>query len=200
MSTISCRRVLVITLVGVSFAAVLAGCRSCRTTKKTRPVSLLDAGVWATAPSARSRRVPTLDSPAPAGPRIDDPAADDRSPSGAAPADSPASGVQRVPDSPEANERRARFFEKYDQDGDGAISEHERAAMRRGRVAATFAAIDSDGDGALDPDEVAQAPGRARRILSDFAAADADGNGRISEAELEAVMTDRRRGRLHRDR
>lgn len=68
-----------------------------------------------------------------------------------------------------------RWFDKIDEDGDGAISHEEAAAFRERR----FARMDLDGDGNITRQEFAE------RGEERFAKADADGDGRITKAEME---------------
>lgn len=79
-----------------------------------------------------------------------------------------------------------RFFERYDADGDGAVSAEE---LKAGRTAEA-AALDANGDGKLSAEELVaadlrrvQARGEAR-VAAQIAAQDLDGDGMLSAAEL----------------
>jgi hypothetical protein len=70
----------------------------------------------------------------------------------------------------------------FDTDGDGKLSEDERAKMLSARAGAMLARIDSNGDGVLSKAEVDASPAAQR--LGDFAAADTDHNGTLSVDEF----------------
>lgn len=80
---------------------------------------------------------------------------------------------------------------KLDTDGDGAISDAERAAAHQARAAEVFARLDVDGDGKVTATEWDAAPGRGHRrpALADL---DRDGDGALSLEELRAHQPPRR--------
>jgi hypothetical protein len=139
-------------------------------------------------------------SPASAAPTEDVPAAKPRSAKidvkpvqpalPAAPAagdDQPAAG-----DSPRAgrDDWRKRRDAKLDANGDGVVSDEERAAALKQRVTAMHARLDADGDGKLTPAELAKAPGRMH--FDNPEALDTNHDGDISADELAAAMQARR--------
>lgn len=71
-----------------------------------------------------------------------------------------------------------------DTDGDGTISDAERAAAHQARAAEHFARLDVDGDGRVTEAELAAAPGRGHHRAPAFADLDADGDGGITLDEL----------------
>jgi hypothetical protein len=87
---------------------------------------------------------------------------------------------------------RERREAKIDSDGDGKISEAERAAAMQERVANMHARFDLDGDGKLTPAELAAGRGRLR--FEDPATLDTNHDGDISTDELAAAM------KMQRDR
>jgi hypothetical protein len=87
-------------------------------------------------------------------------------------------------------EWRKRRMAKLDTNGDGVISDEERAAAARERIAGMHARLDSDGDGKLTPAELASAPGRMH--FDDPAAVDTNHDGDISADELAAALKARR--------
>jgi Ca2+-binding EF-hand superfamily protein len=105
-------------------------------------------------------------------------------------------------DADKSGERRAgsatlvdRLFEKFDADGDGAITKTELEAAFAARDANTaradvlFGKLDADGDGSISKDELKDAFALAASLAERlFAKLDADGNGKISEAEFEAAF------------
>ena len=119
----------------------------------------------------------------------------------AAPA-APAAGDNKAAgDSPRGNpaardEWRKRRNARLDANGDGVISDEERAAAMRERVTAMHARLDADGDGKLTPAELANAPGRMH--FDDPAALDTNHDGDISADELAAAMQARREERRAR--
>jgi len=91
--------------------------------------------------------------------------------------------------------RRAAFMKQYDKDGDGEISEEERAAMRaefdkrreEGR-AAMLKQFDKDGDGELSEEERNTARDTMRNKFQEITKKyDKDGNGRLEREEMEAA-------------
>jgi Ca2+-binding EF-hand superfamily protein len=88
-----------------------------------------------------------------------------------------------------------RLLEKFDADGDGAITKTELEAAFAARDAnatragALFGKLDADGDGKISKDELKDAFGLAAGLAERlFARLDADGDGKISEAEFEAAF------------
>jgi Ca2+-binding EF-hand superfamily protein len=73
-----------------------------------------------------------------------------------------------------------------DRDGDGVVSDEERAAAMRDRADAMRKRLDTDGDGKLTPAELANARGRMR--FDDAAAVDTNHDGEISADELAVAM------------
>lgn len=108
----------------------------------------------------------------------------------------------------EMKKRRADFMERFDVDGDGELSEEERAAIgayfreqRRERMLARMTdRFDADGDGELNDEErlAAEAELEARdierraRMVERF---DTDGDGQLSDAESQAARERFGRGR-----
>jgi hypothetical protein len=86
---------------------------------------------------------------------------------------------------------RERREAKIDTDGDGKVSEAERAAALQERVANMHARLDTDGDGKLSA-------GRARMRFEDPAALDTNHDGDISPDELAAAMKMQRERRAAR--
>ena len=81
-------------------------------------------------------------------------------------------------------------IESMDTDGDGKISDEERAAAMKQRSEKMRARLDTNNDGKLTPDELANAKGRMR--FDDPASLDTNHDGDISADELEAGMKARR--------
>ncbi len=79
-------------------------------------------------------------------------------------------------------------WKRFDNDGDGQLSDSERAAMRQERAQRMVGRLDSDGDGRISADELA-ASRMGGRI--DFATADTNHDGYLSPDELAAAMPDR---------
>ncbi|HEX7842484.1 MAG TPA: EF-hand domain-containing protein, partial [Kofleriaceae bacterium] len=63
---------------------------------------------------------------------------------------------------PAAQDGRKRRGAGFDKDGDGVISEEERAAGMKSRAEMMRKRLDADGDGKLTPAELASARGRMR--------------------------------------
>lgn len=91
-------------------------------------------------------------------------------------------------------EWRKRRMERLDKDGDGKISDEERAAAIKERMDGMRARLDTDGDGKLTPAELAAARGNRLR-MEDPAALDTNHDGDISSDELAAGMKARRDAR-----
>ena len=89
---------------------------------------------------------------------------------------------------------RSRRNARIDTDGDGVISDEERDAAMRERMAAMRARLDADGDGKLTPAELGAARGRMH--FDDPAAVDNKHDGEISPEELAAAMRARREQRM----
>ncbi|HEY0481073.1 MAG TPA: EF-hand domain-containing protein [Kofleriaceae bacterium] len=90
--------------------------------------------------------------------------------------------------------RRRRGGATLDKDGDGVVSDEERAAAMHDRAAMMHQRLDADGDGKLTPAELSGARGRMR--FDDPGALDTNHDGDISADELAAGMkarADRRR-------
>ena len=81
-------------------------------------------------------------------------------------------------------DRKKRMLERLDTDGDGVVSEEERAAAMLERATSMHDRLDADGDGKLTPAELAG----SRWFRGDAAKADADGDGTISVDELQKAM------------
>jgi len=91
---------------------------------------------------------------------------------------------------------RERREAKLDTDGDGKISEQERAAALHDRVVNMHARLDTDGDGKLTPAELGA--GRARMRFDNPEALDTNHDGDISADELAAAMKMKRDQREQR--
>jgi len=120
------------------------------------------------------------------------------------PAAAPTAAAPALPSQPEDQDRAAgreqwrnRRNARIDTDGDGVISDAERDAAMRERIAGMRARLDTDGDGKLTLAELANASGRMH--FDDPAAIDTNHDGEISADELAAAMKarrDERRGRM----
>lgn len=75
---------------------------------------------------------------------------------------------------------------RMDKDGDGVVSEEERAAALKARAEMMRKRLDTDGDGKLTPAELGAARGRMK--FDDPAALDTNHDGDISADELVAAM------------
>lgn len=113
----------------------------------------------------------------------------------ALPAEADATGDDKAAEAPRGkrDEWRKRRDAKLDTNGDGVVSDEERAAGMQERMTAMRARLDVDGDGKLTPAELANAPGRMH--FDDPAAIDTNHDGDISAAELGAAMQARRDAR-----
>jgi hypothetical protein len=164
----------------LSIAAVLVLAVACKT-EAPAPANQPPAGEDTNA-KARSAKIdvkpvqPALP-PAPAAPAVGD--------------DKPA-----LADPPRGNpagreQWRKRRDARIDANGDGVISDEERAAALQQRVTAMRTRLDADGDGKLTPAELANARGRMMRF-DDPAALDTNHDGDISADELAAALKARR--------
>ncbi len=88
---------------------------------------------------------------------------------------------------------RKRRDAKLDTNGDGVVSDEERAAAMQQRMVNMRTRLDTDGDGKLTPAELAAAPGRMH--FDDPAALDTNHDGDISADELAAGIKARRDAR-----
>lgn len=86
--------------------------------------------------------------------------------------------------------RRGDRMARMDKDGDGKITEEERAAAMKERSEKMRSRFDANADGKLTPDELANAPGRMH--FDDPKALDTNHDGDISADELQAAMQARR--------
>ena len=86
--------------------------------------------------------------------------------------------------------RRGDRMAKWDKDGDGKLSDEERAAMMKERTEKMRARLDTNGDGKLTPDELKNTTGRMH--FDDPTALDTNHDGDISVDELQAGMEARR--------
>lgn len=104
----------------------------------------------------------------------------------------PADDKPGTGDTPRGNREdwRKRRDAKLDANGDGIVSDEERAAAMRERAATMRTRLDADGDGKLTPAELANAPGRMH--FDDPAAIDTNHDGDISADELAAALKARR--------
>lgn len=101
--------------------------------------------------------------------------------------------------SEEMRQRRDEARKRFDADGDGQLSEDERAAMRHERLQKQIERIDADADGKISREEAEAAP-FGGRMFRDFEGADANQDSLISPEELEAVMSERQSRRMERFR
>jgi hypothetical protein len=86
--------------------------------------------------------------------------------------------------------QRGDRLARMDKDGDGKISDEERAAAMKERTERIRQRLDTNGDGKLTPDELAGSKGRMR--FDDPGALDTNHDGDISADELQAGMEARR--------
>lgn len=87
------------------------------------------------------------------------------------------------------------ILEKFDTDGDGELSDAERAAARETmeqKRAEHIALYDTDGDGELSPEERAVARDERFEAIA-LERFDADGDGELSDEERAAAETARER-------
>ncbi|HEX4422047.1 MAG TPA: hypothetical protein VH165_29245 [Kofleriaceae bacterium] len=94
---------------------------------------------------------------------------------------------------PDRGDWRKRRDAKLDTNGDGVVSDEERAAAMKQRATAMRDRLDADGDGKLTPAELANAPGRMH--FDDPAALDTNHDGDISADELAAGIKAKRDAR-----
>jgi len=90
---------------------------------------------------------------------------------------------------------KAKFFAKYDKNGNGIIDEDEKEAIRKDYAAnpeGELKRFDTNKDGKLDDEEIAAItpPGRKKDITDFFAKYDTNHNGVIDENEKEAIRKD----------
>ena len=104
--------------------------------------------------------------------------------------DTAGSGEERPPARAWDGKRGGRWAQ-IDTDGDGKISDAERAAAMKQRAEQMRSRLDTNNDGKLTPEELAAAPGR-RMHFDDPAALDTNKDGDISADELAAGMLARR--------
>lgn len=156
----------------LSLAAALVFAVACKTDAPS-PGSAAPAGEAAT--KTRSAKIAVKPAP-PALPA----APGDRPSADAPPRDPPIGG----------EEWRERRKARLDTDGDGVISDEERAAAMHERLANVHARFDTDADGKLTPAELANARGPMR--FDDPAALDTNHDGDISADELAAAFKARR--------
>jgi len=88
------------------------------------------------------------------------------------------------------SESRMERMAELDKDGDGKISDEEREAGRKARLAGMKNRLDADGDGKLTVSELQASP-MARR-MGDISALDTDKNGEISAEELQKSLDEMR--------
>jgi hypothetical protein len=105
----------------------------------------------------------------------------------------PASDDDRFDAKPDRGDWHKRRDAKLDTNGDGVVSDDERAAAMKQRVTAMHERLDTDGDGKLTPAELANAPGRMH--FDDPAALDTNHDGDISADELAAGLKAKRDAR-----
>ena len=107
-------------------------------------------------------------------------------------ADSADPAAPATDDKPRGNrgEWRKRRDARLDANGDGVVSDEERAAAMQQRVTNMRTRFDTDGDGKLTPAELANARGRMH--FDDPAALDTNHDGDISADELAAALKARR--------
>ncbi|HEU4734553.1 MAG TPA: hypothetical protein VFT22_41970 [Kofleriaceae bacterium] len=92
------------------------------------------------------------------------------------------------------DDARQRRNARMDSDGNGVVSNDERAAALHERATTYRQRLDVDGNGKLSYEELANAPGRRMRF-DDPAALDTDHDGDISVDELAAGLKARREQR-----
>jgi Ca2+-binding EF-hand superfamily protein len=92
-------------------------------------------------------------------------------------------------DSKKYDGRGAIPFDQLDTDGDGVLSQEERAVARKKRHEKRLKELDADGDGRVSEAERAAARNKRQgKHLEEF---DTDGDGKISEAERAAARNKR---------
>jgi EF hand domain-containing protein len=159
----------------IAFAAVLASagaaCKTDAESATTAPAS--DDNSAATSGKNRSGKIDL--------PQVK-PTPDDSSASAG-------SGDRPKLDPEQRKEWRKHRDEKLDADGDGVVTDAERAAARHQRAVDMLTRLDADGDGKVTVDEMAKASGRRMRM--DPATVDTNKDGVVSADELEAAMKSR---------
>lgn len=105
---------------------------------------------------------------------------------------------------PSSKENREAILKKFDKDGDGKLSEEERAEARKsfggGRPprppAELIKKFDKDGDGKLNEEERAalreEGQKRRKEMVEKF---DKDGDGKLNEEERKAAFAEMRKNR-----
>jgi EF hand domain-containing protein len=124
----------------------------------------------------------------PATPTVRQPAPPATRPAPTLPAEG--SSAADTPEGPGRWDRRNNRLARMDTDGDGKISDAERAAAMKQRAEMMRTRLDTNGDGKLTPDELAAAQGRMH--FDDPASLDTNKDGDISADELAAAMQARR--------
>ncbi len=116
------------------------------------------------------------------------------------PADPPPSPTERAGSAGPApalgsgtTERGKHMMKDLDTNGDGVVSEEERAAGRKKRMENMRAKLDTNGDGKLTPDELKASTGRMK--FDHPEELDTNHDGDISVDELEAGLKARRDAR-----
>ena len=105
--------------------------------------------------------------------------------------------------SPEGRPSREEVMKKFDKDGDGKLSEDEKAEIRKAMASRggpggrrpppeLMKKFDKDGDGKLSEDERAELrkamEARKKEFMAKF---DKDGDGKLNEEERKAAMAER---------
>jgi type IV secretory pathway VirB10-like protein len=164
----------------LSIAAALVLAVACKT-EAPAPANQAPAGED-TAAKARSAKIDVkpVQPALPAEPAAAPAAGDDKPAAADPPRRSPAA----------RDEWRKRRDGKLDANGDGVVSDEERAAAMQQRVTSMRTRLDADGDGKLTPAELANAPGRMH--FDNPAALDTNHDGDISADELAAGLKARR--------
>ena len=94
------------------------------------------------------------------------------------------------PDGTDREDKRAELgarrpdLSEWDTDGDGKLSDAERAAMHTERALGMHARFDLDGDGKLSPEELS----KTRWFGGAASTADTNGDGDVSPEELQKVL------------
>jgi hypothetical protein len=93
-------------------------------------------------------------------------------------------GTDREDKRAELGQRRSDQLSAWDADGDGKLSDAERAAMHKERALGMHARFDLDGDGKLTPEELS----KTRWFGGAASTADTNGDGDISPDELQKAL------------